>query len=370
MMKPRLPTASIQRDKSSERRSRDRPHRLELVLLAWSLTALLLVAAFTANLASNLVAATQQAAEYASYADALRRDAVFCVGAGYDTGLVADGPVRISDMLAALGYGAGALSGWMDMSMRIIGNGHIESEFALFAEGACDVVISSRISADRALRNGELNAGCNLRFLGEALSSRPSGWLVWTEAERAPLPARGGAAPKCTRLVDDVLAYWYTALSAAGATEALYEAFLESEATTACGDGAADAEASGAASSAFFPSDLAGIFVLHALLCGCACAVWGFNRAAAASATRGAKDDEPAGAASSQATPPADPAENGENVAVLHEKVDALGRLVEAMHKSMQEQQPQPPPPAAAVGYGGGQSDASTSSPGLIFCNK
>lgn len=296
----------------------------KVVLLAWSFTVLILVSAYTANLASNLVSQAKPGTDYTSYTDAVERGAIFCVGAGFDTGLEV---VTLLEFWTAIGQDVDQLE-WSHTSMRIIGNGIAGSEWTNFELGLCDVVWSTQFYSDQAMVSKSLNSQCNLQFLGQPYSERPAGWFTWVEPIRPPLPAR---ERKCTALIDQVLSAVSLKLSIQGKLGVLYKDYLSKIATQTC-DGVIVSDSS---SVQFYPKDLAGVFVLHLLLCACAIVAGLYGRAC-----RQLPPAPPGVSAASMSTTCSNEVElseaagedskEEENIAGLHEKLTSFTSQMDA----------------------------------------
>ena len=228
------------------------------LLLSYSFVVLLLVAAYTANLATFLLRAATS--ELGSLRAAVERGVRVCVFAG----------------TAAEEWLAGA---YPDADVAPGADG----AWAGLARGACGVALGGRLNFELALRSAAANADCALAQVG-ANSERifTAGWMVGVDYSF-----------RCSSLIVDVLGYWLLVLENDGV---LGEKLAQMKALVA----SQTCEADDYTTDAIDVREMGGVFILHGAIC-CACCAgycahqWHLRRSRVGALDEGEElDDRPA----------------------------------------------------------------------------
>eukprot|EP00435_Cladocopium_sp_Y103_P046194 s1236_g13.t1 len=157
----------------------------KILVTSWTWSVLLILSAYTANLASFLVAKAEQSAGFASAKQAVALEKTFVLSMGapdeeWFSSKFPNYPNLISE------------------------NGLLSKGTALL-EGKADVAILPRFEYDQAKQMADLNPRCTMKTVGEPLISFQSGWMVGIDD-----------ATMCTVVVRDVLTLWFLHLDLDG----------------------------------------------------------------------------------------------------------------------------------------------------------
>ena len=206
-------------------------------MLSFNFFILLCTASYTASLATSLIIKEKTSVGYASFQDAVDRQAKVCVMGG----------TAMEDYL----------NQYYPTATRVAS----ASPFVDHAAGRCDVVVSTKEPEfDFAVVAGAAtNPGCALTPIGGAdfvIKTFGGGWMIGVDY-----------SGKCTSLLNDVFAYWLLELDIDGTIASIYADLTAAKTTSPCR--AAGAEGGGAATegTALTIEAMAGIFSLHSTVC-------------------------------------------------------------------------------------------------------
>jgi len=204
-----------------------------ILLLSWSWCVILILAAYTANLASFLVASSASTVEFKSLPDAINKAKVVCMldGANVD---------------------------WVKRTypsynkLRVFGN---DDDLVNAMSGKeCDGVLVLRLKYHQLVRYPKLADRCKLQVLGDTVLPRKSGWVI-----------RGAVSSRCSTILRRALGYHYVAMAHDGTAEKLLEQNLNVMAPP-CQDQGGGGGGGGGNSSLDLP-DMSGILIIHAIGC-------------------------------------------------------------------------------------------------------
>jgi hypothetical protein len=156
----------------------------KILVTSWTWSVLLILSAYTANLASFLVIKAEQSAGFASAKQAVLLGKTFVLN-----------PI-------------GADGDWFFSQFPNYPNVISEtglSKCSVLLEGKADVAITRKFEYDQVKQMAEFNPRCTLKTVGEPLMGFQSGWMVGIDD-----------ITMCTVVVRDVLALWFLRLELDG----------------------------------------------------------------------------------------------------------------------------------------------------------
>jgi len=166
----------------------------KVIQLSWSFTVVILVAAYTANLATYLVIQETQTAGFESIAAGIAKGASLCVPKGGVTEALA------YDLFPQL------------EKERVQFTQSSRTSFQHLVEGRCRIALSTKQMYELARRNASLNPNCALGIVGGPLSKSQGGFMV-----------KADYTDKCTILVKHVLHMLFMELEEDGVVQEMYQ---------------------------------------------------------------------------------------------------------------------------------------------------
>ena len=147
---------------------------------------MLILAAYTANLASFLVVQAKSKSSFSSIAGAVRSNKKVCVadGSADEEWFRANFPLY--DYLQSFN------SGPTERAARL-------------RDGSCDVATFAKFEYDFLRQLGSVNPDCSMQTVGEPLQNVGAGWMVLNDVKDS-----------CTSLVRDVLGIWFNQMDLDG----------------------------------------------------------------------------------------------------------------------------------------------------------
>ncbi|CAJ1389273.1 unnamed protein product [Effrenium voratum] len=158
----------------------------KILVTSWTWCIVLTLSAYTANLASFLVVKNENAAGFTSLQSAVIQQKTVSVQGGTPMELWFDQKYPDYPHVQRLAMGP------VDRARRLV-------------DRTSDAAIFPKFEFDILKQHPEINAGCNLKFVGEPLLNIQAGWMVLNDVR-----------DKCTILVRDVLAVHFLNLDLTG----------------------------------------------------------------------------------------------------------------------------------------------------------
>lgn len=206
-------------------------------LFTWSLSfwAMVMGAAYTANLASFLVAHSHESIiQVNKLSDAINSKLQLCVLTG---GAVNDTIYRNFGM----------------NSPNVVGFDSTEDQFQGLNAGKCDLAVTEVYSWEYWERQSNVNSNCNLEWIGKAYKFIPAGFATISDS-----------GSKCTSLITDVINYWMWNLKEEGFIDQAWQNHLDRLATKTCAQ--EESTDSSQSTTQMTMENMGGIFVFHGML--------------------------------------------------------------------------------------------------------
>eukprot|EP00929_Paragymnodinium_shiwhaense_P113155 TRINITY_DN81410_c0_g1_i1.p1 TRINITY_DN81410_c0_g1~~TRINITY_DN81410_c0_g1_i1.p1 ORF type:complete len:483 (-),score=28.38 TRINITY_DN81410_c0_g1_i1:17-1465(-) len=199
-----------------------------LLLVSWSWCIILLLSAYTANLASSLVAKAEMKADVSSLRQAVQHQKTICAAKGTNLmWLQREYPDAVTHEVSSVVEAAKSL-----VSRR------------------CDAAVMGVAELEELRHTKGLDERCALEIVGQRLVPRMAGFLVQNDYNHT-----------CSILVRDALAIHFIAMEADGTLEKIYRDALQRQ--SACPD--VEDSGSPTTSNRMDMSAMGGVFCLHAL---------------------------------------------------------------------------------------------------------
>ena len=206
-------------------------------LRSWTWCVVLILAAYTANLASFLVVQAKAQPSFTSLDGAVRRNKKICVSKGSaDEDWFQARYARYDNLMA-------------------VQSGPAERA-ALLRDGTCDVATFAKFEYDFLRQTASVNPSCYMQTIGDPFQNMDAGWMVLNDVQDS-----------CTSLVRDVLGFWFLRMELDGTLEALVRRALMPVENCPVESTSGDSEAS---AGQLTIESMLGIFTVHAVGVGTA----------------------------------------------------------------------------------------------------
>lgn len=213
---------------------RPQTHAARLMIFSLSLSALIVGAAYTANLASFLVARRRPSSTLQSVQDAVVQRAPICLQAS----------VALDEYITN------------QYPSAVLVRKKLESDvFQGLVQGKCVVAVVPKYSYETYLRNSEINSDCGLTWQGRVEKFVPSG-----------LASRVDTGNLCTSLVGHVLDLHFLEMDADGFLDVIWEEHIQRVGSQNC---LVESGPGGEVEDDTFSlsiQEMSGIFIVHAVL--------------------------------------------------------------------------------------------------------